>query len=141
MPRTYTTKREIMIAFDTDSLQDYSDQFLATLWHVAQANPAPITDRDAGDTAEAIGREIIRRWMERVPVALWNHQGRHAPSCVLTDNGHWPGPDHDRWVFGKSDDTRADVERRAGELWESAVHKDAPSASAIPATQSQEAKQ
>lgn len=110
---TYTTKHAITIRFDTDALTSYTDSFLAQLWHVAQANPAPITDRDAGEIAENIGREIIRRWLERAPVALWNHQGRHAYSCVLSDNGHWPGPTHDRWIYGKPEETAEQVGARA----------------------------
>lgn len=115
---SYTTKHAITIAFDTDAMPSYTDEFLAQLWHVGQANPAPITDQDAGTIAEAIGREIIRRWLERTPAALWNHQGGHAYSCILADHGHWPGPAHDAWVYGKPEDTRAQVEQRAGERFE-----------------------
>ena len=75
----------ITIKFDSDDLDRYDDQHLASLWHVAQANPAPISDRDAGDIAEKIGREIIKRWLAQRPPALWNHQGRHFYSCALMD--------------------------------------------------------
>lgn len=72
----------ITITFNLDSLQSDTDEFLAQLWHVAQANPAPIFDRAAGEIAERIGREIIRRWLERQPAALWSHQGRHHYVCA-----------------------------------------------------------
>jgi hypothetical protein len=121
---TYTTKHAITIEFDTASLSSYTDEFLAQLWHVGQANPAPITDRYAGEIAENIGREIIRRWLERAQPALWHHQGRHAAGCILTDHGHYPGPDHDRWVYGKPEDTRAQVEQRAGEQFAELVKAD-----------------
>lgn len=68
----------ITIKFDLEALPAYTDTFVAQLWHVAQANPAPITDMAAGDTAERIGREIIRRWLTNVPAEVWAHQGRHA---------------------------------------------------------------
>lgn len=79
------TKTAITVEFDLDSLESYTDAFVAQLWHVAQANPAPISDIAAGDIAERIGREIIKRWLVRTPPDLWNHQGRHYYSCRLTD--------------------------------------------------------
>ncbi len=71
-------KLEINIPVDTDTLPHVRDEYLAALWHVAQANPAPIEDRTAGQVAEAIGREIIRRFLASTPALLWEHQGRHA---------------------------------------------------------------
>lgn len=109
----FSTKHAVTIAFDTAALESYTDSFLSQLWHVGQANPAPITDRDAGEIAEAIGREIIRRWLRDTPAALWSHQGQHAYSCILSDAGHWPGPTHERWVYGRSDETREQVAERA----------------------------
>lgn len=76
---------EITIRFDEDGLANYTETHLAALWHVSQANPAPITDRQAGDIAERIGHEIIRRWLEQTGAELWAHQGRHAPQCELSD--------------------------------------------------------
>ncbi|RYF02353.1 MAG: hypothetical protein EOO32_00075 [Comamonadaceae bacterium] len=61
-----------------DRLQGYTDEHLASLWHIAQANPAPYGDRDACDFAEQVGREIIRRFVAQTGPELWNHQGRHA---------------------------------------------------------------
>ena len=71
-------KLEITIPVDTDRLSHIGDEYLAALWHVAQANPAPIEDRAAGDVAEYIGREIIRRFLANTPPELWAHQGGHA---------------------------------------------------------------
>lgn len=67
----------ITIEIDEERLSSYSDQHLATCWHVAQANPAPITDLSAGELAEKVGREIIRRWLRAASPELWHHQGRH----------------------------------------------------------------
>lgn len=71
-------KTAITIDVDTDRLASVEDWYLAALWHVGQANPAPISDRSAGDLAERIGREIIRRWLQQTGAALWAHQGAHA---------------------------------------------------------------
>lgn len=71
-------KHAITIVIDIDALSGLTDQHLTTLWHVAQANPAPIEDRSAGDVAESIGREIIRRFIAAVGPELWAHQGAHA---------------------------------------------------------------
>lgn len=71
-------KTQIKIDIDTDALPNLTDRHLATLWHVTQANPAPIEDEAAGDVAEQVGREIIRRFLANTPPELWAHQGRHA---------------------------------------------------------------
>ncbi len=76
-------KLDITILVDTDTLAHLTDDYLAALWHVAQANPVPISNDDAGRAAEAIGREIIRRFLANTPPLLWNHQGRHAGFCKL----------------------------------------------------------
>lgn len=78
-------KTTISFEIDSDRLQGYTDEYLAELWYITQANPADITDRDAGDIAEHIGREIIRRWIRGTLVPLWNHQGRHALQHELAD--------------------------------------------------------
>lgn len=71
-------KTSITIAVDTDSLKTETDSQLASLWHVAQANPAdPFQDRAAGQLAEIVGREIIRRFLLNAPPELWKHQGGH----------------------------------------------------------------
>lgn len=89
----------ISISFDKDALQNYTDGHLAALWHVAQANPAPIEDHDAGEIAESIGREIIRRFLARTSPELWRHQGRHYYWNELRNVGRWEpsgpeGKDH-----------------------------------------------
>jgi hypothetical protein len=68
----------ISFSVDTDAstLTSYEDQHLAMLWHISQGNPADYGDAGAGEFAEKIGREIIRRWVSGVPPVLWNHQGR-----------------------------------------------------------------
>lgn len=72
------TKHVIGIGIDLDSLGSYTDEYLAVCWHAAQANPvSSFDDREPGDIAEHVGREIIRRWLASVPPALWNVQGRH----------------------------------------------------------------
>lgn len=76
---------EIVIKVEDDSLGCFTDEYLASLWHVAQINPKPIRDSDAGALAERVGREIIRRFCLRVGPPLWEHQGRHAPDMALAD--------------------------------------------------------
>lgn len=71
-------KVTISIDIGTDGLESRTDSYLTSLWHVAQANPAdPFKDRDAGQVAEIIGREIIRRFVKRTGPELWHHQGGH----------------------------------------------------------------
>lgn len=91
-------KASITFEIDTENLRRASDGYLATLWHIAQANPAcPFRDRDAGQLAEAIGREIIRRFVARAEPELWHHQGGHfdwgqkhlaerTPPVAIADN-------------------------------------------------------
>lgn len=71
----------ISIKVDPDDLQSWTDEYIAQLWHVAQANPAPFGDRDACELAEKLRAEIVRRWLAAQPPSLWNHQGRHAESA------------------------------------------------------------
>ena len=70
-------KTIVTFEIDTDNLSGYIDSYLATLWHIAQANPAPFGDNDACQLAEHIGRECIKRFVERAGVDLWSVQGRH----------------------------------------------------------------
>ncbi|REE92616.1 hypothetical protein [Cupriavidus plantarum] len=76
-------KHEVTFHIDTRNLATYTDEHLAALWHIAQANPAPITDHEPGELAEHIGREIIRRWLRWAGAPLWNHQGRHFYSAEM----------------------------------------------------------
>ncbi len=66
----------VTIEVDSAMVGRYGDGYLAMLWHVAQANPAPHGDRSAGELAERIGREIIRRWLTATAPELWRHQGQ-----------------------------------------------------------------
>lgn len=96
-------KHAITIEIDDDAsaLASKTDAYIAQCWHVAQANPAPHSDRDAGELAEHIGREIIRRWLAS-PVAspeLYCHKGQDYYWDTLRKHGSWPGPKHDTWVY------------------------------------------
>lgn len=68
----------ITFQIDADKLPHFTDAYLAQLWHIGQANPAPFGDAQACDFAEQVGREIVRRWLATTPPELWHHQGRHA---------------------------------------------------------------
>jgi hypothetical protein len=83
------TKVSITIEIDDDNLASCTSPHLATLWHVAQANPAHSMDKDAGALAERIGREIIRRWLRGVSPELWHHQGHHYYWNELRKLGKW----------------------------------------------------
>ncbi|MCY1383588.1 hypothetical protein D9M69_717300 [compost metagenome] len=88
-------EHHVTFHIDTEQLQSYTDSHIASLWHIAQANPAPFNDRAAGALAEAIGREIIRRWLRWAGAPLWDRQGVHHYSCALGDHCQWDG---ERWV-------------------------------------------
>lgn len=75
---------EITISINPDQLIGYTDSFLATAWHVAQANPAPYGDYAAGDLVEKLAREIVRRFLVKAEPELWHHQGRHASQKWLS---------------------------------------------------------
>ena len=79
----------IVIEVDDGRLSGYEDAYLATLWHVAQANPAPFGDRVAGELVERIGREIIRRRLGTTRPELWHHQGLHHYWDQLRTLGNW----------------------------------------------------
>lgn len=72
------TATTITFTVDADHLTSYTDTYIAQLWHVSQANPAPFGDAEACGFAENVGREIVRRWLGSTPPELWAHQGRHA---------------------------------------------------------------
>lgn len=82
-------KHSITIEFDANSLSNYEDSFLAALWHVAQWNPAPRGDHDAAQVAEQIGREIILRWLKKVPAVIWNRKGSDPYWETLVRHGRW----------------------------------------------------
>lgn len=71
-------KVTVSIEIDTDQISTYRDSYIASLWHVAQANPVDGMEHpEPGRLAEAIGREIIRRFLRATPPELYNHQGHH----------------------------------------------------------------
>jgi hypothetical protein len=67
-------KTTVTIEIDTERLNGYTDAYVAQLWHIAQANPAPHGDRDASTLAAYVGTEIIRRWLKLAGAELHNHQ-------------------------------------------------------------------
>lgn len=73
---------------DTDAslLGSYTDEWLASLWHIGQANLAPFGDRDAGLLVKAIGDEIVRRWLARNPATLYTHQASDHDHKALADS-------------------------------------------------------
>ena len=75
-------KTAITFEVDADSLARQSDEHLAQLWHIGQANPAPFGDATACEFAEHVGREIIKRWLAGVAPALCSHQSRHVAQEV-----------------------------------------------------------
>jgi hypothetical protein len=110
------TTHAITIEIDDAKLTSYTDEFLAVCWHAAQHNPAGHGDYMAGELAEPIGREIIRRWLRNVPPELWRHQGDHHFRRELARFAKYepggPADLHDtrafhsgRWVPKTADDT------------------------------------
>lgn len=75
----------ITFKVDPDDLEHYTDEYVAQLWHIAQANPAPFGDRAACTFAEKVGREIVRRWLERQRPAMWTHQAAHIEHKRIED--------------------------------------------------------
>lgn len=87
------TETTIAVTFDLNMLPAYTDAFLATLWHVAQANPAPHGDYQAGETASKVGAEIIRRWLSKAPVEMYHHQQRDNYWSALTQLARYEPPE------------------------------------------------
>lgn len=94
-------KHQVTIEIDDERLSGYTEDHLAALWHVAQANPAPYSDSEAGALVERIGREIIRRWLKQAGAPLWNHQGRDHYWHALTRFCIWDG---EQWALKKRED-------------------------------------
>lgn len=80
-------KTIITFEVDSDHLSNYSDSYLAQLWHIGQANPAPFGDVAACAFAEHVGREIVQRWLASVGPELWVHQARHVEAKSSMDKG------------------------------------------------------
>lgn len=82
-------KTEITIGIDTDALDNVTDHHLVCLWAVAQANPADLGNRDAGEVTEYVGREMIRRFIALNGLPLWNNQGTSYFWNELRKVGKW----------------------------------------------------
>ena len=78
-------KTTVTFELDTDRLDGYTDVYLAQLWHIAQANPAPYGDRDASRLTYAVGTEIIRRWLKWAGAELHSHQPGSDSRKALMD--------------------------------------------------------
>lgn len=87
-------KHSVTIEIDTDRLGSLADEYLAAFWAVAQANPVPYDDPDAGRLATRIGDEIIHRWLKNAPVEMYHHSSEQAyhheltRHCIFVD-GQW----------------------------------------------------
>lgn len=91
-------KTAITIEIDIEALNGLTDEALACVWHVAQANPAPYGDETAGLITEAVGSEIIKRWFKAARVPLHSHQRKSYFHNILVQHGKWGGPDHKTWA-------------------------------------------
>lgn len=91
-------KTAITFVIDTQGLDGYTDEYLAQLWHIAQANPEPWCNQEACELVKQVGTEIIRRWLTAMPVPLHNHAPGSQYKAILQVNGKWVGPDHSTWV-------------------------------------------
>lgn len=91
------TKVTVPIEIDSAEIARYSDQHLALLWHVAQANPAPYGDWRAAELVKDIGSEIIRRWLGKIPAEMYHHQSAdHAKAIRMRTATYRPGGADDR---------------------------------------------
>ena len=98
-------EHQVTFHIDTGKLPHFTDSYIASLWHIAQANPAPFEDAKACELAEAIGREIIRRWLAWAGAPLWDRQGVHQYAGVR-EHVRWDG---EKWV-PKAGPAAADVD-------------------------------
>lgn len=103
----------ITITIEWAELSRYPDSHLAMLWGLAQANPAPHGDHAAGEIAERIGREIIRRFVANAGVALWKHQGR---DYYWSELGRLAVFKEGEWVPRESDEPPAEDLASVAEL-------------------------
>lgn len=74
MDQVLSGKQTVTIEVDLSVLGGCTDEHLAMLWHVAQANPAPFADKDACELVERLTFEIVRRWLGKVPPSLYTHK-------------------------------------------------------------------
>lgn len=77
-------KVAIEFQIDTERLSGYTDAYLAQLWSIAMANPAPHGDEDASNLVRDVGTEIIRRWLKRAGAEMYTHQpGAHYWKALI----------------------------------------------------------
>lgn len=79
----------IPIEVQFDRLETFTDEYILLAWCAAQANPAPYDDRDAGEVCDAIGREIIRRWLSKQTPPLHHHQLANYYHSLVLKCGDW----------------------------------------------------
>jgi hypothetical protein len=63
----------LTIDVDVTNLRGYTDTYLATIWHTAQAARAPYGDDLAADVVRQVTIEIVRRWLGAVGPELHHH--------------------------------------------------------------------
>jgi len=66
-------KATVSIMIDTDTLAHVDDQYLASLWIIAQENPVDDEDQRACELVAKVGREIIKRFLVTAGAPLFNH--------------------------------------------------------------------
>lgn len=91
-------RHKIVFEIDTDasSLSSIASAQLAAAWHIAQANPAPYGDKEAGLLVKALGDEIVRRWLAAVPAQLYSHQAGDHDHRVIIESTRLANLDADR---------------------------------------------
>jgi hypothetical protein len=96
-------KVPVTIEIDLNELPRYTDEHIATLWHVAQANPAPFGDGLAGEIVSKLMFEIVRRWLTGVSPELYHHQPHHHYWEALSQFAKYEGGEHGTpdWYRGK----------------------------------------
>lgn len=82
----------VTLTINADTLSRVTDEYLHSLWHVAQANPAPVGDRAASELVGAITAEIVRRWLQSAPVDQFHHTPGAHHWHTLVQHGNWRGP-------------------------------------------------
>jgi hypothetical protein len=85
----------IPVQVDLTNLGRESSSRLAMLWHVAQENPAPHGDPEAGEIVAKITFEIVRRWLAAAQPELHHHQPRDHYWQALVKFARWDGQ---QWV-------------------------------------------
>jgi hypothetical protein len=84
-------KTEITLKLDVEAhtLEGYTDAYIAQLWHIAQANPAPTGDHDASELVDMLKYEIVRRWLSGMRPELYRRQASENYRELLMRHGHW----------------------------------------------------